>query len=167
MKFFLKQFNSFKSILRFAVWTFCFCVKANAQSLTPTVVASQGDYFSSASGSVSWTLGEIMGETYTTTNILTQGFQQPKLLVTAVTTIEGELLGSLFPNPINNNVNVIVSVKSKFIIYDMLGKQIGNWNLITGKNEIDLSKLADGMYQATLINTENNFIQSFKIIKSE
>ena len=51
---------------------------SNAQSLTPTVVASQGNYFSSPAISVAWTLGEVMSETYSSSNyFLTQGFHQP------------------------------------------------------------------------------------------
>ena len=51
---------------------------ANAQSLSPTVVASSGDYFTGTNASLSWTLGEIATETFTGGGyILTQGFQQP------------------------------------------------------------------------------------------
>lgn len=49
-----------------------------AQSVSPEVVSSAGDYYEGANGSLSWTLGEIATETYSNgTNILTQGFQQP------------------------------------------------------------------------------------------
>ena len=53
---------------------------SNAQSLAPTVVASQGNYFWSPNVSVAWTLGEVMSETYSSSNhFLTQGFHQPNL----------------------------------------------------------------------------------------
>lgn len=49
-----------------------------AQSVSPEVVTSSGDYYENANVSLSWTLGEIATETYTNGNvILTQGFQQP------------------------------------------------------------------------------------------
>ncbi|MCD4697881.1 MAG: hypothetical protein K8S16_16775 [Bacteroidales bacterium] len=49
-----------------------------SQSVSPEVVSSAGDYFEGANASLSWTLGEIATETYTSGNIiLTQGFQQP------------------------------------------------------------------------------------------
>ncbi|MBC8488731.1 MAG: hypothetical protein H8D45_22130 [Bacteroidetes bacterium] len=49
-----------------------------AQSLSPEVIASSGDYYENANASLSWTLGEIATETYSNaSNILTQGFQQP------------------------------------------------------------------------------------------
>ena len=50
----------------------------SAQSVSPEVISSSGDYFEGVNGSLSWTLGEIATETYTAGNIiLTQGFQQP------------------------------------------------------------------------------------------
>jgi hypothetical protein len=50
----------------------------NAQSLSPQVIASSGSYFSNGSGSLSWTLGETMTETFIAgSSQLTQGFQQP------------------------------------------------------------------------------------------
>lgn len=50
----------------------------SAQSLSPQVIASSGGYYSNGSGSLSWTLGETMTETFTSGSPqLTQGFQQP------------------------------------------------------------------------------------------
>lgn len=49
-----------------------------AQSVSPEVISSSGDYFEGVNASLSWTLGEIATETYSAGNIiLTQGFQQP------------------------------------------------------------------------------------------
>ena len=50
----------------------------SAQTTSPEIIASSGAYFSNASGSLSWTLGEPVTETFINgSNILTQGFQQP------------------------------------------------------------------------------------------
>ena len=60
------------SILFFAATILC-----TAQSIERDVVASSGDYFEGTNISLSWTLGEIATETYSSGNIiLTQGFQQ-------------------------------------------------------------------------------------------
>lgn len=54
---------------------------SDAQSLSPTVVASQGGYFSTPTVSIEWTLGEVMSETFDAQNhFLTQGFHQPNIL---------------------------------------------------------------------------------------
>lgn len=58
------------------VWLLSFTVAA--QSLSPEVIASLGEYYQNANNSISYTLGEIATETYSAgSNILTQGFQQP------------------------------------------------------------------------------------------
>ncbi len=50
----------------------------SAQSVSPQVISSSGDYYEGVNASLSWTLGEIATETFTAGNvILTQGFQQP------------------------------------------------------------------------------------------
>ncbi len=58
-------------------------INAGAQSLSPKVIASAGGYFASANASLSWTLGETMGQTFSNGgNTLTQGFQQPYVNLT-------------------------------------------------------------------------------------
>jgi len=55
-----------------------FVLLTQAQSVSPEVVATAGDYYEGTNVSLSWTLGELATETYTNGNvILTQGFQQP------------------------------------------------------------------------------------------
>lgn len=50
----------------------------NSQSIDNSVIATSGDYFEGGGNSLSWTLGELAVETYTSPDvILTQGFQQP------------------------------------------------------------------------------------------
>src|SRR5690349_21306916 len=49
-----------------------------AQSLSPSVIGITGGSFSSAKGTLEWTLGETVTETYKTSlNFFTQGFHQP------------------------------------------------------------------------------------------
>src|SRR5687768_17317651 len=80
---------------------------ANAQSLSPKVIASSGGFYTSGGVTLSWTLGE----TFTTTlsspnNILTQGFQQPYIKVTILNIsafIEGFYLGGGLMRPVLYN----------------------------------------------------------------
>ncbi len=49
-----------------------------AQSLSQVIIGSAGEYYSNGKENISWTIGEVMIETYTTnSNYLTQGFHQP------------------------------------------------------------------------------------------
>lgn len=70
-----------------------------SQSIERDVVASSGDYFEGAGISFCWTLGEIATETHSNGNtILTQGFQQPDILlritVDLMAFLEGPFNGS-------------------------------------------------------------------------
>jgi len=49
-----------------------------AQSFSLEVIGSAGTFATSANGSMAWTIGEVMTETYTSAdNFFTQGFHQP------------------------------------------------------------------------------------------
>jgi gliding motility-associated-like protein len=51
---------------------------SHGQSLEPTVVSSQGGFYSSPTVTLAWTLGEVISETYSAPNyFLTEGFHQP------------------------------------------------------------------------------------------
>jgi hypothetical protein len=72
-----QNFKEMKKVHVFLV-TFLIPFLLAAQSVSPEVISSSGDYFEGPNASLSWTLGEIATETYTAGNvILTQGFQQP------------------------------------------------------------------------------------------
>ncbi len=74
------------------LWMICF--SSFAQILSPQVIAASGSYNAGASGSLSWTLGETMVETYSGGGyMLTQGFQQP--ISVAVSGINLNLLAYL------------------------------------------------------------------------
>jgi len=74
-----------------------------SQSLPAQVVGASGDNYMTVEGSLEWTLGEIMIETYSSSfGFLTQGFQQPsKVIVTGI--VEKADSGiTVFPNPVEN-----------------------------------------------------------------
>jgi hypothetical protein len=74
-----------------------------AQSLSQSVIASAGDYSSSSSASLSWTLGEICTETFSNGGyVLTQGFQQP---------VEGVV--------ISINLDLLVFLEGPFSVSEM------------------------------------------------
>ena len=59
------------------------CLRTSAQSLKPTVTASCGGYFTGGGKTLSWTMGETITQTLQAGNSkLTQGFQQPDIIVT-------------------------------------------------------------------------------------
>lgn len=146
-----------------------------AQSLTPQVIASAGDYFEDSNFSVSWTLGEPMTETYLTTNIiLTQGFHQPELLTVGIPTVlPYNTYMNLYPNPTmqhvtfdlkyGNNASINIDVINNF------GQVISSQKISVQKDQlhsqvINLSEFASGMYQIR-ISENGQIVNSYKVSK--
>lgn len=146
-----------------------------AQTLSATVLPTQGDYFTTSGGNVSWTLGEIATETLTTSgNILTQGFQQPDLRIDIyVKEINGNIL-SVYPNPTFDDVIVDLSKMNGgnylVSVFDITGKLMSEGNYASGNSEsvcrLSLGNYAAGTYMLVLTNNSINYKNSIKIFKS-
>lgn len=145
----------------------------SAQSLEPTVIASDGEFYTSSQGSISWTLGEVITETVTSSaNILTQGFQQPKKLNVSVLNImpTGAWV-FVYPNPTRGNLYVDLSKLQlgdyQIELVDALGQRVhkGIAGATAQPYLLSVADLATGIY---LLNvTSDNFHQSFKIINNQ
>lgn len=87
------------------------------QSLSPSVIASSGDYSTGTDVSLSWTLGEIATETFSNGGFtLTQGFQQPVTGVTitginldVLVYIEGPFTGTEMATSLNTEAQLPLS----------------------------------------------------------
>jgi hypothetical protein len=146
-----------------------------SQSLTPTVIASAGSYYESTNLKLSYTLGEIAVTTLSTTNlILTQGFQQPTLIISSVNDPD-EFDWSIiaYPNPVSDYLNVSFNFMDKQDIIielsDITGRKVflEKYNNLIGKEEksISFSNLKSGIYILNIYNTEKTFLKTVKIQK--
>ena len=135
------------------------------QSLSPTVVASSGGFFSNPSGMLSETAGELAAITTlaSASNFLTQGFQQTFDFNTAAPDIEAAGFSfSVFPNPSSGIffIRVISSepLSISIAVYDVPGKKIISSLEMYESNSIvplDLSRCITGMYllECTITNS--------------
>ena len=148
---------------------------AHAQTLSPEVQASSGDYSTSANASLSWTLGEVAVETYSSgSNIITQGFQQPELLITKVEEAAAGIAVSIYPNPSAGQVSIAFSStearKVEMQVLDMSGKLVSKHEeaLAQGAQtvSIDLTSLAAGQYMLKITDTKNNTRSTYNIQKN-
>jgi hypothetical protein len=144
-----------------------FCSKAQTNS--PTVIASGGDYFVAGSFTNSFTIGEMaMVSTATTGSfILTQGFQQPAASATGIVENNHFLEFSEYPNPSNGSINLdysmISSGKVRTEVYNALGQIV--FNSIEEKSvgvqhdHVDLSTFANGFYsiRCTVLMNDGNY----------
>lgn len=148
-------------------------VVSTAQSLSPQVVSSAGDFFSNASGSVSWTLGEPMGETYSqTSNILTQGFQQPDDFGTDVIG-DDPVNAEIYPNPTADVVNLQfgTDVNGQYLIeiYNTLGQQLRSVTYTaspSSQTAVSLADYSDGIYFITVRKADGTQTSTFRVTKN-
>ena len=149
-----------------------FC--AQAQTLTPQVQASSGDFYTGAGTTLSWTLGEAVTETYSNaSNSLTQGFQQPDLTITKVEEANALVNINVFPNPSAHQVNVeltsTAASKMQLELFDINGKQVHSQqaDVSAGKQKLsmNISSLAAGQYILKVRDTEKQTQSTYKIQK--
>ena len=155
--------------------TFCATNISNAQTLSATVLPTQGDYFTNSAGKVSWTLGEIVTETLSASgNILTQGFQQPDLRIgDYVQELDGHIL-SVYPNPTLDEVIVDLSKMPagdySVSVFNIAGQLMSEGNYSGGNSEsinhLSFKNYAGGTYMLVLNDSNKKYQNSIKIFKS-
>jgi hypothetical protein len=139
---------------------------ANAQTVTPMVYSNQGGYNVAAGGSISWTVGEPISETYTTsTKMTTMGFHQPELGIATLMKEQGNNASLLvFPNPVKGSLTI--SFKDldngiyKIELMDDLGRSVLKTETEIKQDSkminIDLSIYAAGNYFIRISNSTLN-----------
>jgi len=134
------------------------------------IITTTGDCQTNTSGSLSWTLGECVINTYTVTNIiLTQGFQQSKLTATAIKEVPENLIEiNAYPNPTADLVALKITTGSgqgvKYQLYDLYGKLLAEQKLVNSEAKISFNNLASGTYLLKIFNKDQE-LKVFKIIK--
>jgi len=139
-----------------------------AQSFSPDVIGSAGAYAASASGSMSWTIGEVMTETYSSAgNFFTQGFHQPESIPISVNEISSSQNISIYPNPTSGEFTVYGLLSSvQLQIFNSIGEMVFK-TTVNGKQETINLTGANGIYLLNIINKETNTRSSYKINKAQ
>jgi hypothetical protein len=141
-----------------------------AQTSTPDIIASSGGYQSNASGSLSWTLGEPLIETGTSSNnYLTQGFQQPSGITISSTDNVTKPNASVtaYPNPSSSlvYVNSTTTTSMQAEVYDLAGQRVYKKTISGDDNELNLGNLTNGMYLLKVFTAEGQLLQTMKLEK--
>ena len=139
----------------FSLLILFFSIVLNAQE----VVSTQGDSFYNGTGSIDFTLGEVIISTETDgTNTITQGFH---LGVVDFAT-EHEVV--IFPNPASDWVFIRFKAFENvtYTLYNAQGKLVKQDILTATQTPIQISQLAPGAYLLHLKNNIEN-LQTIKI----
>jgi len=138
------------------------------------VIASSGEHFEQSNGSLSWTLGEPITETYTNGSILTQGFQQDYENILSIDDLTNNQIYTLYPNPFSSEFTLLIKNEVEGVytlqITDGQGKVIlqEEYNLSQSNFPIQMnvSHLAAGIYYLKIQSNSNENFTVFKLLKS-
>ena len=133
------------------------------------VVSTQGDSYSNASGSIDFTIGEVIINTGTDgTNDITQGFHQTNWNFVGLVDHAPNYEATIFPNPTEDVLNIRISTFENvtYTLYDAQGKLVIQDILSGEQTPIQVSQLAPGSYSLTL-NNETQNLKTFKLIKHQ
>lgn len=132
------------------------------------VVSSQGASYSNTSGTIDFTVGEVIIDTGTDgTNYLTQGFHQSSWNLVGLEDNAPDYEVSIFPNPADDVLNIKASTFGNvtYRLYDAQGNLVLEDKLCAEQTSVQVSQLAPGSYSLTLSN-DAQILKTFKLVKT-
>lgn len=147
-----------------------FGLPIHAQQNSSYVFASQGNYNESQNMSLSWTLGDYMIATVKNDQaILTQGFQQPLLIIKKIDTDKNNAFTcTIYPNPTRGMLTLEVFENSdayQVEVLDIMGRSVKKLTTKEVISNIDLSNYSAGQYYVRLSSVDHIKVSVFEIIK--
>jgi len=133
------------------------------------VLSTQGDSYSNASGSIDFTLGEVVIVTGTDgNNDLTQGFHQTNWNFLGVDNHEQNFEATVYPNPMGTELYIQTENFEfmSYVLYDATGRIVAENKLNALQTGIDVSTLAPSSYSLVLINENQENVKTFKLVKT-
>ena len=152
-----------------------FCLFGFGTAKAQQVVTSAGDFHENAEGSISYTIGEPVTETITSTNaVLTQGFQQGNLKITVIQDItEPGFQITVFPNPATEFVIIQTETEHdlsmKCVLYDIKGDVLLQKQLEGNETSIPMESYTPSIYLLKIFVEKKNMTsqasQEIKTVK--
>lgn len=136
------------------------------------VVTASGDFFTNSNGSISWTVGEPISESFEVNqNVFSQGFQQSAQNYVAISIISNTDLIEIFPNPFDEIIHFQYQTEEKqfmLSLYDEKMSLVKKMTIQTGfSNESTISflDLEAGVYFLRIQSQNGNVDSIQKLIK--
>ena len=132
------------------------------------VISSQGDSYTDASGSIHFTIGEVVIETVGDgDNDLTQGFHQTNWNFVGMDDFDPSFKVKVYPNPTEHYLIITSSDYANKIyeLYDAHGKIISEGYLLDKITTIDTRDLLPASYSIRIKNVDHIELKTIKLIK--
>lgn len=140
--------------------------------LSQQVISNMGGILQTESGYISFTLGESVINTISTTNgIITQGYQQPWLKVTSnYTNFTNHAYGKVYPNPTNDILYLFTQIDGmsniKLVLTNLTGRVFFTAKVDNELTEVDFSHCLPGIY-ILIVYEHHTIIGTYKIVKQK
>ena len=150
---------------RLFILLLCFwCIGAFSQA--HELVSASGASFQNSSGYISYSIGEVITTTLTSSSaILTQGFHQARFRTVPVIN-QSAIQMSVFPNPVKDLLTLQIGDPMGFdyLLYDVRGGLLERGMVLNERTEIDFSALAPAIYILRVTNHKEE-VRLFQIVK--
>ena len=137
---------------------------------TQQVITTAGGNGQGTNTQIEWTLGETVVTSFRKADtLLTQGFHQPLLTVTAIKTSDSpDILIQVYPNPAHDQLQIqlgCVEIKDyRYVLYDINGKVLRQQILLSDITSINMDNYLPGIYLLKVLKKDME-IQVFEIMK--
>ena len=133
------------------------------------VISSQGETYTTSSGTIDFTIGEVVINTETDgNNTITQGFHQTNWNFLSIENHAPNYEATVYPNPTSEVLNIKTSAFEgvSYLLIDGKGKVVLQGELTSELNSIQVEQLPMGKYSVVLEN-ETQILKTINLIKMQ
>lgn len=150
--------------------TFLF-VQLFSKTRAQEVISVAGNHAQNETFQISWTMGEPVIETVSSSSIvLTQGMHQSKLIVTSIKDLVTNFEIKAYPNPVKTNLNLYIDKNDvsgfEYRLFNAQGKLVQVKKVLSNKTEIQFQNFRPAGYLLQ-VNNGNRALKTFKVVKLE
>lgn len=133
------------------------------------VISSQGNSYANSSGSIDFTIGEVVTNTVTNgTNDLTQGFHQTTWQFVELDEFDANFLVFIFPNPTQDVLTIQAAAYEgvMFVLTDARGRVVMKDVLMGELTPLDVASFEVGTYNLSL-EKDSSILKALRLIKTQ
>lgn len=133
------------------------------------VISSQGDSYTNSSGSIDFTIGEVVINTGTDgTNDITQGFHQTTWNFAELEDFDAVFEVSIFPNPTQDVLTIQATAFEgvTFVLTDATGRIVMEDILVGELTPLNVASFEVGTYNLSL-EKSSSIIKTIRLIKTQ